>query len=105
MTFYDGYNEGFDEEIIPGVKISRASDKNCIVCGSKAGNCTSKNYGGPNHIVTLGKDEELAEVDMYTVTEDVWEDRPITKSRTSRFLVARKGQQISVKKAKDLGII
>lgn len=105
MTFYENYGEEYSEEIIPGVRITRATGKPCIVCGNSSGNCTSKNYDGPSHIVTLGKDEKLAEVDMYTVTEDIWEERPITSTTTSKFLVARKGRQITRKKAQELGII
>ena len=105
MSFYENYEGDFPEEIIPGVRIVRATGKACIVCGDSSGDCTSKNYDGPNHIVTLGKDEKLAEIDMYTVTEDIWEERPITSTTTSKFLVARKGRQISRKKAKELGII
>ena len=105
MTFYDNYYGEYDEEILPGVKISRASDKPCIVCGNKTGNCTSKNYEGPDHIVTLGKDEELAKTDMVTVKEDIYEERLVAKGTMSRFLVARKGRQITKEKAAELGII
>lgn len=106
MTFYDhDYTNISSEEIFDGVIISKADGKRCIVCGEPAGNCTSKDYDGPGHVVTLGKDEELAEIDMYTVEEDIWEERPISKNSTSRFLVARKGRQISRQKAQELGII
>jgi len=106
MSFYENnYDGDVPEELIPGVRITRATGKACIVCGNSTGDCTSKNYDGPNHIVTLGKDDKLAEVDMYTVTEDIWEERPITNTTTSKFLVARKGRQITRKKAQELGII
>lgn len=106
MSFYDSTSGGdITEEIFQGVTVTRASRTPCLVCGNPSGDCTSKGYTEPDHIVTLGKDEKLAEVDMYTVKEDVWEERPITKTSTSKFLVARKGRQITRKKAEELGII
>ncbi len=106
MSFYDNTTGGdTHEEIFQGIDLVKASRTACIICGHPTGDCKNAHSDGPKHIVTLGKDEELSEVDMYTVEEDIWEERPITKTSTSRFLVARKGRQITRKKAAELGII
>lgn len=106
MSFYDN-NPGGDQidYILDRVPVLRATRQPCVVCGNKSGDCTSGDYGEPKHLITLGKDEELANTDMIEVQEDVFELRQISKTTTGKFLVARKGQQISRKKAAELGII
>jgi len=106
MSFYDNELGGDQStEIYPGIRVTLASRQKGVVCGSPHGDCVSKNYEGPNHIVTLGKDDTLAETDMYEVQEDVFEERLISGTTKSKFLVARKGQSITKKKATELGII
>lgn len=98
-----GGNEGH-EEIIPGVQITRADRKSCIVCGSRFGDCTTAGYDGPDHIVTLSQDEKLAKVDEVIVPKDFYEKREIAPGINSNFLVARKGSTITREKATELGI-
>ncbi len=106
MSFYDQpYEVDQVDEILPGVKVTRAGRKPCPVCGNTTGDCTSPNYNGPGHIVMLGKEKELAETDRIILQEDVWEERVLYGTTTSKFLVGKKGQTISRKKATELGII
>jgi len=106
MSFYDNEFGGDQStEMYPGIRVTLASRQKCVICGSPNGDCVSKNYEAPDHIVTLGKDDTLAETDMYEVQEDIFEERLISKTTKSRFLVARKGQFITKKKATELGII
>ena len=99
MSFYD------DDSILNDIPISRADRKRCIVCGSKKGDCTSKDFGGPKHIIALGQDEKLAAVDEIVVPEDIWQDTEISPGVWSKTLVVRGGTLMKKKKAKELGII
>lgn len=101
MSFYDN-------EFIESIPRAKADRKRCIVCGSKKGDCTSRDYGGPDHIVTLSKsttaDGRVAADDEIIIEEDIWQDVEISPGVMSKTLVARAGL-MKKKKAKDLGII
>lgn len=99
-----GGNEGH-EEVLPGVKITRASRRPCLVCGSQFGDCTSRDYDGPDHIVSLEQEKKLAQEDEVQVPKDYYEKRDIAPGIESNFLVARKGSYVSREKATELGII
>ncbi len=65
MSFYDNTTGGdVSEEIFRGITVTKASRTACIICGHPTGDCKSTHSDGPRHIVTLGKDEELSEVDI-----------------------------------------
>ena len=84
------------------IEISMADRRPCPVCGHPTGDCSSGdastlNIQLPN--ILIGSEP------MMLVEEDITEDRQITPYTKARVLIHRKGDQIPLSKARELGIV
>lgn len=93
-----------DEFLFDGVRIARADRMPCPVCNHPTGDCSTVS-ASPNHIIGIGIFNSLDKNLTFTVEEDIYELRQINQFYETKVLVARKGQKISVDKAKELGLL
>ena len=99
------YQGGQSREYVLGdIPIIRQSAEPCIVCGHPTGDCSTP-MSAPHHIWGVTQVPSLEDSTMVLVEEDVIEWRQITPFTKSKVLLARKGQQIPVSRARELGII
>lgn len=99
-----GYGGNNDEDmILENVRLLRANREPCLVCGHPTGDCSDGIP--PKRIIAQDGFPSLADTTMVYVEEDLFEERQVSKYTTAKFLVARKGSQISVTKAKELGLL
>ena len=73
------------------------------MCGHETGDCS----GGaepPESILLLGTIPSLEDSQTVYVDEDVYGEQLIGDTTRVRFLLAKKGSQISLKLARELGI-
>lgn len=97
--------EGMYPEILfDNVQIVRADRQACPVCNHPTGDCSVEN-SAPKHIVGAGIFQSIDNTLTFTVEEDVYEEKQINPFYKTRILLARKGQKISLMKAKDLGLL
>lgn len=84
------------------IEVSMADRKPCPVCGHPTGDCTGPKDETPN--INLPK--RVVGIDPMVLCEvDVMEDRQITPYTKARVLIHRKGDYISLTKARELGLL
>lgn len=87
------------------IPILRANREPCIVCGHPTGDCTPEDHNPQNiHIALAATESQTLGERLIYVDEDIWGERQISPFTTARVLLARKGQQVTLEKAKELGI-
>lgn len=100
------------EEILPGVRLYRATREPCIVCGHPTGDCTDhqgSEEGEPDKKVIR---IQFAEVEVPSkdepqvlVREDIYREVQLTSLTKTRVLVAKAGTYVPRAKALELGLI
>lgn len=98
------YLDGNPEYILGNVRLLRVRNEPCIVCGHPTGDCAG-NDSAPDHIWGMTEVPSLEDHNMVLVEKDIVEYRQITPFSKSRVLVARAGQQVTVARARELGIL
>jgi hypothetical protein len=83
------------------IDIYEADRRPCPICGHPTGDCTGVDNITPK--IDLPK-RLIGKEPMFLVEKDITEDRAITPYTTARVLVHRKGDYISLTKAKELGL-
>lgn len=84
------------------IDIYGADRKPCPVCGHPTGDCV----GTENTIVDLELPKRIiGKEPMILVENDITEDRAITPYTRARVLIHRKGDYISLTKARELGLL
>jgi len=96
-----GYSGG---QYVAGARVVRADRSPCPVCGHPTGDCAGV-MEPPKRIWGLGDIPSLEDTQTVLVGEDIWEQRQITPYTVSKVLVAKAGQHIPLKQARELGII
>lgn len=98
-------NEGHGAEYILNgeVRILRAGQEPCIVCGEPGGNCAG-DLEPPKRLVGATTFPSLGHSDTYVVPEEVWREVRISDKTTTKVLVARKGAVMSLSEAEELGL-
>lgn len=88
------------------IPIARADREPCVVCGHPTGDCVPEDHNPQNiHIAFAATEAEtLKDVPLIYVDEDIWGERQISPFTTAKILLAKKGQQVTLEKAKELGI-
>lgn len=99
----DGYSSPGEYILNGEVRILRATNEPCIVCGEVGGNCTGE-LPAPEKLVGLGIFPSLGHEETFVVSEDTWKEVAISDKTTTRVLVARKGTTMPISKAKELGL-
>jgi hypothetical protein len=101
-----GYGElGQNKEYVLGsIPVIRHNSEPCIVCGHPTGDCATPT-SAPHHIWGVTQVPSLEDSTMILVEEDVIQWRQITPFTKSKVVLARKGQQIPVTRARELGIV
>lgn len=94
----------YPEYVFDNIRIARANRTKCIVCGHPTGDCSTSS-STPNHIIGQGIFKSVDEKLEFVVDKDVYEQRQINPHYTAKVLIVRKGQKISVTKAKELGLL
>lgn len=101
MTFYGPGGQAGSEQ--GNVNVLRATREPCPVCGHETGDC-SGGANPPESILLLGTIPSLEDLQTVYVDEDVYGEQLIGDSTRVRFLLAKKGSQISLRLARELGI-
>ncbi len=84
------------------IDIYEADTKPCPVCGHPTGDCV----GNENTILDLDLPKRIIGKDpMVLLEKDITEDRAITPYTRARVLIHRKGDYISLTKARELGLL
>lgn len=108
MGYYQGMSFGFGllsgQRRIGEYVISMADRQPCLVCGHLTGDCTGMSEK-PDHIWGLGASPTLESNQTILVEENIYEERQITPYTKSRVLLAAKGKQIPLARARELGLI
>lgn len=76
----------------------------CPVCGHPTGDCTPDSVDDPHPAFSDTKIPNVDTTQFVLVNEDVYVDKPVSPYATARVLAAKKGQYISLDKARELGI-
>lgn len=97
------YQDGHSDYILGQIKILRATNEPCPVCGHPTGDCAGEN-SAPHHIWGAKEVPSMQHENMIFVEQDVIEWRQITPFTKAKVIVARAGQQIPFSRARDLGI-
>lgn len=97
------FENGNPDYILNQIKILRATNEPCIVCGHPTGDCATEN-SAPHHIWGTSEVPSLKDENMVLVEKDVIEWRQITPFTKAKVIIARAGQQIPYSRARDLGI-
>lgn len=92
------------EYLFDGISIVRADRQPCPVCGHPTGDCAAKN-SEPHHVIGMGIFKTIDQKLTFTVEENVYEERQINPFYKAKVILARKGQKISVDKARELGLL
>jgi hypothetical protein len=103
MTFYS--TNGQDQYILGNIRLIRATQEPCPVCGHPTGDCQGGEQMPIGKILLHGTTPSLEDEQQVLVEEDIYEERLIGELTTARFLIARKGSKIPFEKAKQLGIL
>jgi hypothetical protein len=85
------------------IYVARADRQPCLVCGHPTGDCVG-DAEKPDHIAGLGGNM-LESAQTYLVEEDIFVERQLTPTVTTKILVHPKGKIISVTEAKKFGLI
>jgi len=93
-----------NNEFIAGARVVHADRSPCPVCGHPTGDCKGAS-GPPKKIWGLGDIPSLEDSQTVLVGEDIWQERQITPYTRSKVLVAKAGQHVPLKLARELGII
>lgn len=87
------------------IPILRANREPCLVCGHPTGDCTPEDHNPQNiHIALAATESRTLGERLIYVDEDIWGERQISSFTTARVLLAKKGQHVTLEKAKELGI-
>lgn len=100
MVFYN-QSSSF---VLGNIPVTMADRRPCPVCGHPTGDC-SGNSIKPTHIIGYNQIESLNTKQTFLVEEDIYEERQLTQSVTTKVLLHRKGKQIPLEEAKKLGLI
>jgi hypothetical protein len=92
------------EYLFGDVQIVRATREACPVCGHPTGDCTGESHP-PSRIIGLGTIPSMTPNQTVLVEEDVFGEVSPTPYTTMRVLLAKKGQQIPVERARELGLM
>lgn len=96
---------GHDEEfILDGVRIHRAIDGPCPICGHPTGDCAG-DAPPPTRILGTDTFPSLDYEEVFIVEADVYEKRWISPFTEATILVASAGQRITLSKAQQLGLV
>jgi hypothetical protein len=102
MSDYSGLEN--KEYVLGSIPVLRHNAQPCIVCGHPTGDCATPS-SAPKHIWGVTQVPSLEDSTMILVESDVVEWRQITPFTKSKVILASKGQQISVSRARELGIV
>lgn len=91
------------EYLYGDIRFLRADRQPCPICGHPTGDCATTTEP-PDHVAATDTFPSLGHVEMHIVEEDVHEERRISPFTVARILVVRKGQAITVERARELGL-
>lgn len=93
-----------DNYLFGEYRFLKADSNPCPVCGHPTGNCTPDTVDNPSVTFADTKTNNVDSTQFVLVNEDVYIDKPVSPYATARVLAAKKGQYISLDKARELGI-
>jgi hypothetical protein len=94
---------GRSDDYIAGIRILRADRSRCVICGHPTGDCTGETQA---HVKVFGPGifQSLLHEEVFIVEEDVWEEKVISSSTTTKVLLHPKGTAIPLSEAQRLGL-
>ena len=75
------------------------------MCGHPTGDCKQEDHSEEIKLFGIGIFPSLDETQLFTVMEDIFEERQITPLHSGKVLKFKKGQQISLSTAREHGLI
>lgn len=87
------------------LRVLRADRQPCIVCGHPTGDCRPEDHPEQIKLFGLGLFPSLDNEQMFTVMEDVYEERQITPLHSGKVLKFKKGQKITLSTARENGLL
>jgi hypothetical protein len=93
-----------DDYLFGEYRFIKADREPCPVCGHSTGDCSPDSIDNPHLAFADTKIENVDTTQLVLVNEDVYVDKPVSPYATARVLAAKKGQYISLDKARELGI-
>ena len=108
QPFYSspGFGGQGESEEIDGVTYLRATRTPCLVCGHPTGDCVNEHES--NEIIQLwgyNTNSSLDANQVFVITEDYWIPFEIAPGINTRILKYKKGKQIPLITARELGLI
>lgn len=83
------------------IEVSLADRQPCLVCGHPTGDCTG---AGDEKPITKLHGQINGTEPMILVEQDVTEERAITPYTKTRVVIHRRGDYISLSRAKEIGL-
>lgn len=93
------------EYIFGDIRLLKADRMPCPVCGHPTGDCTPENHTPPTKIFGLGLFKSMDEKQTFIVDRDIYEEQEILPNQTVNVIKFRKGQEIPLSTARELGLI
>jgi hypothetical protein len=93
-----------DNYLFGEYRFLKADSNPCPVCGHPTGNCTPDSVDNLDVAFAESKTHNVDSTQFVLVDEDVYIDKPVSPYATAKVLAAKKGQYISLDKARELGI-
>lgn len=98
------YEDGNSEYILGNIRLLRAKNEPCIVCGHPTGDCGTEE-AKPHHIWGTTEIPSMADENLVLVERDVIEYRNVSPFTKRKVIVAHAGQHVSASRARELGIL
>jgi len=94
------------DKLYGDIEIHRATREPCLVCGHPTGDCTPEDHNPQDVHIAFAATESATLDDnrLIYVDEVIWGEKQISPFATAKVLLARKGQQVTLSRAKELGI-
>lgn len=98
------YEGGRAEFLFGDVRFLKATREPCPVCGHPTGDCGT-DVAKPDHVIGFDSIPSLRHTQTFLVEEDVIVEKQITPFTVSKVILARRGQQIPLDRARELGLL
>jgi hypothetical protein len=92
------------EYLFGDIPLLKADRSPCPICGHPTGDCIPENHQPPQKIFGIGLFASLDKEQMFTIDKDIFEDRQIAPRQIIKVLKYRKGHQIPLSTARELGL-
>lgn len=93
------------EYLFGDIKILKADRLPCPVCGHPTGDCIPQDHKPTTKLFGIGLFPSVDNEQMFTIERDIYEEQEILPNQTVNVIKYRKGQQISISTAREMGLV